>query len=117
MIENCQGASPHPRSSLRHLRHWWSMYRLLRLPVRQTSTANTFLRAYASRQTAPPLTEGEKYIFDKLTKELKPSELLVQDVSGRHAVLVACCFVLYSLTYIALPVGSCADVLRAGVMI
>ncbi|KAF9651216.1 hypothetical protein BDM02DRAFT_3080952, partial [Thelephora ganbajun] len=24
----------------------------------------------------------EKYIFDKLTKELEPSELLVQDVSG-----------------------------------
>ena len=97
MIENRQGASPHPHSSLRHLRHWWSMYRLFRLPVRQTSTANAFLRTYASRQTAPSLTEGEKYIFDKLTKELKPSELLVQDVSGQHAVCLLFCFILINV--------------------
>ncbi|KAF9779992.1 bola-like protein [Thelephora terrestris] len=58
------------------------MYRLLRLPIRQTSATNGFLRSYASQPTAPSLTEGEKHIFDKLTKELKPSELLVQDVSG-----------------------------------
>jgi hypothetical protein len=62
------------------------MYRLLRLPIRRTSTANAFLRTYASQQTTPSLTEGERYIFDKLTKELEPSELLVQDVSGLHAV-------------------------------
>ena len=67
------------------------MYRLLRLPIRQTSATSTFLRTYASRQTTPlpnepSLTEGERYIFDKLTKELEPSELLVQDVSGRHPV-------------------------------
>lgn len=61
------------------------MYRLLRLPVRQTPTANAFLRMYASRKTTPSLTEGERHIFDKLTKELEPSELLVQDVSGLHA--------------------------------
>jgi len=62
------------------------MYCLLRLPIRRTSTANAFLRSYASRQTAPSLTEGERHIFDKLTKELEPSELLVQDVSGLRAV-------------------------------
>jgi len=67
------------------------MYRLLRLPIRQTPTANAFVRTYASRRTTPlpnepSLTEGERYIFDKLTKELEPSELLVQDVSGRHPV-------------------------------
>lgn len=28
------------------------------------------------------LTEGERYISDRLTKELKPSEPLVQDVSA-----------------------------------
>ena len=61
------------------------MYRLLRLPVRRTPTANAFLRTYASRKTTPSLTEGERHIFDKLTKELEPSELLVQDVSGLHA--------------------------------
>jgi hypothetical protein len=60
------------------------MFRLLRLPRRQTFAANAFSRTYASRQTVPSLTEGEKHIFDKLTKELEPSELLVQDVSGRH---------------------------------
>ena len=60
------------------------MYRLLRLPIRQTSTTNAFLRTYASRQTTPLLTEGEQHLFDKLTKELDPSELLVQDVSGLH---------------------------------
>lgn len=61
------------------------MYRLLRLPARRSSTPNTFLRTYASRKTTPSLTEGERHIFDKLTKELEPSELLVQDVSGLHA--------------------------------
>ena len=71
------------------------MYRLLRLPIRHTSTANAFLRTYASRQTTPlpnepSLSEGERYIFDKLTKELEPSELLVQDVSGRHPVPFLC---------------------------
>jgi hypothetical protein len=71
------------------------MYRLLRLPIRQTSTTNVFLRTYASRQTTPlptnpPLTEGEQHIFNKLTKELEPSELLVQDVSGRHPVPFLC---------------------------
>ena len=72
------------------------MYRLLRLPIRQTSTANTFLRTYASRQTTPSLTEGEQHIFDKLTKELDPSELLVQDVSGLHPVPFSplACFML-----------------------
>jgi len=74
------------------------MFRLLRLPIRQTSTVNGFLRTYASQQTAPAtnapsLTEGEQYIFDKLTKELEPSELLVQDVSGRYPVYFLCCFV------------------------
>lgn len=59
------------------------MYRLLGPAVGRTSTVNAFLRTYTSRQTVPSLTEGEKYIFDKLTKELAPSELLVQDVSGR----------------------------------
>ena len=59
------------------------MYRLLRLPVRGTPTTNGFLRTYASRQAAPSLTEGEQHIFDKLTEELEPSELLVQDVSGK----------------------------------
>lgn len=62
------------------------MYRLLRLPVQQTSTTNAFLRTYVSQQATPSLTEGEKYIFDKLTKELEPSELLVQDVSGQNLV-------------------------------
>jgi len=65
------------------------MYRLLRLPIRQTFTTNAFLRTYASRQTTPSLTEGEQHIFDKLTKELEPSELLVQDVSGLHLVLLS----------------------------
>lgn len=60
------------------------MFRLLRTPLRRTSVASTFSRTYTSRQTIPSLTEGEKYIFDKLTKELEPSELLVQDVSGRY---------------------------------
>ena len=60
------------------------MFRLLKLPLRQNFAANAFLRTYASRQPRPSLTEGEKYIFDKLTKELEPSELLVQDVSGRY---------------------------------
>lgn len=60
------------------------MFRLFRLPLRQTFATNGFLRTYASRKTTSSLTEGEKYIFDKLTKELEPSELLVQDVSGRH---------------------------------
>jgi len=48
------------------------MYRLLRLPIRTASTANVFLRTYASRQTTRSLTEGERYIFNKLTKELEP---------------------------------------------
>lgn len=99
MIE-IEGASVHPRSPRRCLRHRRAMYRLLRLPVRQTSATNAFLRTYTSRQTAPlpdapSLTEGERYIFDKLTKELEPSELLVQDVSGRHSVFLLCCFVAY----------------------
>lgn len=66
----------------RHLHHRRPMYRLLRLPIGKAHTTNGFLRMYASRQTAPSLTEGEQHIFDKLTKELEPSELLVQDVSG-----------------------------------
>jgi len=76
------------------------MYRLLRLPVRRTSTANAFFRTYASQQTTPSLTEGEQHIFDKLTKELEPSELLVQDVSGLHAApFSAICFVLINTCY------------------
>jgi len=77
------------------------MFRLLRLPIRQTSTTNAFLRTYASQQATPlpnepSLTEGERYIFDKLTKELEPSELLVQDVSGPHLVH----FLLFYFTFI-----------------
>lgn len=46
-------------------------------------SARSFSAAAPRHTAAPPsLSEGEQYIHDKLAKELSPSELQVQDVSG-----------------------------------
>lgn len=39
-------------------------------------------RFYSSESESASLSEGEKHIFDKLTKELSPLRLRVVDVSG-----------------------------------
>ncbi|CAG8785330.1 5099_t:CDS:2, partial [Acaulospora morrowiae] len=44
-------------------------------------------RAYTSSEddddsVAEQMTEGEKYLYEKLTKSLNPTRLRVQDVSG-----------------------------------
>ncbi|KAG2175986.1 hypothetical protein INT44_000465 [Umbelopsis vinacea] len=39
-------------------------------------------RFYSTESESASLSEGEKHIFDKLTKELSPARLRVVDVSG-----------------------------------
>lgn len=41
-------------------------------------------RFYSSESESASLSEGEKHIFDKLTKELSPLRLRVVDVSGNN---------------------------------
>ncbi|RUS27814.1 bola protein, partial [Jimgerdemannia flammicorona] len=75
---------PFARSLSLTIRQWTSLH-----PTTSASPTLQLQRSYTSAVsndsdavTTPSLSEGERHIWDKLTRELNPSKLRVLDVSG-----------------------------------
>jgi hypothetical protein len=62
-------------------------------PYRVLSSANlnvpALLRTYSTNSQAGQLTDGERNLYEKLTKHFKPSRLRVMDTSGKERARVA----------------------------
>lgn len=65
-------------------------------------------RLYSSESEIASLTDGEKHIFNKLTKELSPLRLRVADVSGNNRIKQWSYFLIFPLANVQF-LGGCGS--------
>lgn len=58
------------------------------------------IRCFNDDASSSQLTEGEKYLYDKLHSKFQPTKLQVEDISGELFIIIFLCSIFHSCFFI-----------------